>query len=284
MAAASASLFPLGSVVTKRHGRAYFIALALLTPALPAQSHDFWIEPASFTPGAGRAIAVELKVGEFFTGDSLPRNARATELFATFHDASGPPKSLPGTDGMAPAGQYIGTSDHTVLLAFSGGGGMVELPPERFTPYLLAHGLEWVEAERTTRGEDQQPARERFHRYAKSLLTGRSADAVAGRVVGQKLEIVPDGDPTQEMNPSFTARLLWQGKPLPGCLVIARSHTDPLHPRQARSDADGQFRLDLDQGGIWLLQAVWMERAGWFSRHEWESHWASLTFLKPESQ
>lgn len=265
-------------------GRAVLLCTALFAQAFSARAHDFWIEPASFTLGAGRAIAIDLKVGEFFIGDTLPRNAGAIDLFAAFHDASGPPRPLTGTDGIAPAGQFAGAADRTLLLAFSGGGGTVELPPERFTSYLLAHGLEWVRAERKARGEDRQPARERFHRYAKSLLSGHSAAPVASRVINQTLEIVPDGDPTRDASPTFSARLFWKGAPLKNCLIIARPRNDPLHPRQARSGEGGRFHLDLDQSGIWLLQAVWMERAGWFSPYEWESHWASLTFLKPEPQ
>jgi len=262
--------------------RAATLILALLLPIQCASAHDFWIEPGSYRPGAGVALPVNLMVGELFIGDALPRNSASIELFALYLGLTAPPRAVIGTDGIAPAGFVLVDDARTTLLAFSGAGGVTELPPDRFTAYLRSHGLEWVEVERKAREEEAKAARERFHRHAKVLFTATSADAVAGRVLGQILEIVPDGDPTQDASPSFSGKILWRGEPLAGCLILARSYSDPLNALQSRSDAAGRFSLPLARGGVWLLQTVWMERAGWFSGQDWESHWSSLTFLKPE--
>jgi len=262
--------------------RAAVLVLALLLPIRCATAHDFWIEPASYRPGAGFALPVNLMVGELFTGDALPRDDSSIRLFALYPGLTAPPRAVIGTDGITPGGTVLVDGARTALLAFSGAGGVTELPPDRFTAYLRSHGLEWVEVEQKARGEESETAREHFHRHAKALLTAAAPDAVAGRVLGQTLEIVPDGDPTQDASPSFSGRILWRGEPLAGCLMIARLYSDPLNALQSRSDAAGRFSLPLAQGGVWLLQAVWMERAGWFSGQDWESHWSSLTFLKPE--
>lgn len=257
------------------------LAAALLV-AGPAPAHDFWIEPSHFTPGAGAAVAIDLKVGEEFIGDSVPRRAGATDLFI-LQLADGAPRPISGADGLSPAGMIAAEGGRTALIAYSGAGGTVTLAPDRFERYLESHGLEWVIHERATRHESLEPGRENFYRHAKTLLGGAVADPfLGGKPLGQRLEILVDGDPTQDRTPGVSGRVLWQGDPLAGGLLIARAKDDPRHAQSVRTGTDGRFSLPLRRGGIWLLQIVWMERAGWFSNEDWQSHWSSLTFQKPE--
>ena len=57
-------------------------------------------------------------------------------------------------------------------MAYSSTGSVVELPADRFEAYLEQYGLDEIISERLQRGEDTEPARECFYRYAKALLTG----------------------------------------------------------------------------------------------------------------
>lgn len=259
---------------------AWAFGLALLL-AGSAFAHDFWIEPSSFTPGAGTAVTIDLKVGEEFVGDSVPRHARTIDRFELYagNDA---PRPISGADGLSPAGTVIADGERGTLVAYSGAGGTVTLTADRFEDYLKSHGLEWVVRERASRNESLKPGRENFYRHAKTLLGGVSADpSLGGKGLGQTLEILVDGDPTQDRTPTVTGRVLWHGSPLVGGLMIARASADPRHPQSVRTGPDGRFSVSLQHGGIWLLQIVWMERAGWFSGEDWQSHWSSLTFQKP---
>ena len=256
--------------------------LALLL-AGPVFAHDFWIEPSSFTPGAGTAVAIDLKVGEEFVGDSVPRRARTIDRFE-FYTGGNTPQPISGADGLSPAGTIMADGGRTMLIAYSGAGGTVTLPADRFTSYLESHGLEWVIRERATRSETPKPGLENFYRHAKTLLGGAVADPSLGsKALGQTLEILVDGDPTHDRAPLVTGRVLWHGRPLVGGLLIARASADPRHPQSIRTDTQGRFSLTVDHGGIWLLQIVWMERTGWFSSEDWQSHWSSLTFEKPHT-
>ena len=71
-------------------------------------------------------------------------------------------------------------------------------------------------------------------------------------------------------------RLLYQGVPLEGALVMALSQADK--PAQhARTDRDGRVVFPLDRG-VWLIKAVHMIPATAGSGADWESIWSSLTF------
>lgn len=256
--------------------------LLVLSLRPPAGAHDFWIEPASFRPGAGTALAIGLRVGENFIGDPVPRNSAAIDRFDLRPGPDGGPVAIAGADGISPAGFVRVDGRRTVLITYDGGGGRLEMPADRFDAYLRQHGLEPALAARAARGEAAMLGRERFHRHAKALLTGAAADPVATRPTGLTLDIVPDRDPTQDPGP-LAGRILWRGGPLAGVLVQARRRDDPMRILSARSDDQGRFTLPLDRGGVWLLMAVWMVRGGWFDADDWHSHWSSLTFLRPET-
>ncbi len=75
-------------------------------------------------------------------------------------------------------------------------------------------------------------------------------------------------------------RLLYEGKPLAGALVMAlqRGRPDKV---TARTDAKGRAVLKLDRPGFWLVKAVQMIPAPADAGADWESFWASLTFALP---
>ncbi|MGR3709415.1 MAG: hypothetical protein ACU0A9_08220, partial [Alterinioella nitratireducens] len=57
--------------------RSICAAFVLALPALPAASHEFWIEPLAFQVAPGDPLEARLRVGESFEGPSysyLPRN------------------------------------------------------------------------------------------------------------------------------------------------------------------------------------------------------------------
>ncbi len=77
-------------------------------------------------------------------------------------------------------------------------------------------------------------------------------------------------------------RLLYQGRPLAGALIVAFQHDRAQEEKSmARSDTDGRVRLPLRRAGRWLVKAVHMVPAPPGSGAEWESLWASLTFEMP---
>jgi uncharacterized GH25 family protein len=250
--------------------------------AQPATAHDFWIEPGSHTPALGEAVSVRLRVGEHFRGDPVPRPApQGLHRFVLADTRGGPAASVPGRPGAEPAGQVRLPQPGRYVIGHHGKPIAIELPAEVFNPYLKEEGLDAVIQARAARGQTDTPGREIYSRHAKSLLkVGRAADsdgAPPDRVLGFVLELVVEAWPLASSGSALLVRLLLDGQPLAGALVMALRHDAPSRRLEQRSDADGRVQLALDGAGPWLVKAVHMRAAPADSGADWESLWASLT-------
>ncbi len=240
---------------------------ALLAFATALGAHDFWIEPSAFAPAAGATVAVRLRSGEHLEGKPVVRSSTWIERFVVRQD--GREQAVDGIEGSDPAGWLIASGTSPAVIAYRSRPSMLTLAAARFTAYLREHGLERIVEIRAKRGDTTKPGRELFSRCAKAQLRG-----VVREPVGLRYEIVADAQSAT----TFRGRVLFEGKPLAGALVVAQSKRNPVAPLSARSDANGAFAFTLDQRGLWLIKSVHMVEAPAKSGAEWESLWASLTF------
>jgi Domain of unknown function (DUF4198) len=243
------------------------LAAALLAAAA-LQAHDFWIEPSAFHPPPGAVVSVSLRVGEHFAGDPVPHSP-LIERFVLIQD--GREREISGPDGRDPAGWIQIDGRSPAVIAYRSKPSYVELPADRFEAYLREHGLERILALRARRGERSEPGRELFSRCAKSLLGGSVT-----RPAALPYEIVPE-DATLSVAP-FRGRVLFEGKPLAGALVVATYRDDPRVRLKMRSNPEGRFAFSSPRRGVWLITSVHMIEASRFSKGDWESLWASMTF------
>lgn len=249
--------------------------------------HDFWIRPTTMRPARDALIGATLLVGDHFPGEAYPRKESGIESFT----ATGPDgKSTPvvGREAKSPAGLFRCTSDGLWTLAYRGKRNHVELEPAKFEAYLKEKGLEKVSEVRVKAGQSDKPGREVFSRCAKSIV--RVGDAAPGapsgfdRIIGQRLELVAQADPTAISAPgSLGVTLLFEGKPLAGALVIARCEQDDTLHASGRTGEDGAVTLAIARAGVWMVTAVEMVKAPPEAEADWESLWASLTFATADA-
>ena len=282
----------------RHRAHAAFIAILIVAAGSGLAAHDFWLEPSTFAPGVDEAVRIHLRIGERFAGESLARNGSLIEKFVLV----GPSGERPvlGRDGMDPAGLVRLDAPGIWFVGYRSRPSAVELPPEKFEQYLREEGLEHIIQERVARKESLLPVRERFSRSVKSLLRFGGDQAVQGydRALGMTLEFVLDADPARASGGRVPVRLLRDGRPLPGALVVAyrrdssatssgaanqgragesRNANDTKEALRARTDKDGRIVLPVSSG-VWLLKSVYMERAAAGSGADWESVWSALTF------
>ncbi len=159
----------------------------------------------------------------------------------------------------------------------------MSLDARKFEDYLREEGLERIVAERARRGETEKPSRELFSRCAKALLfAGEGPVGGEDRALGFTLELLAEQDPyALRAGSELPVRLLFEGKPLEGALVVAIPHGEPRESLSQRTDRSGRVRLRLPREGAWLVKAVHMVPAPADSGADWRSLWASLTFEMP---
>jgi hypothetical protein len=256
-----------------------WVAALLLVLARPAVAHDLWIEPTTFTPEPGQPVGVRLRVGVDLIGDPLARDAALIDRFVWVEAAQS--RDIPGRQRGDPAGIARARSAGLAVIGYHSRPSRVELPTEKFDDYLREEGLDQVLASRqASAGGARAGTRELFFRCAKSLLrVGASGSAGGDRVLGFPLELVAERDPyASPESEELPVRLVYEGQPLAGALVVAINRSAGLQRVSARTDAAGRVRLGLRGGGMWLVKAVHMVAAPPGADADWSSYWASLTF------
>lgn len=254
---------------------ACLVALA----AVPARSHDLWLEPSTFSAKVNEAVHVSLRVGEHFKGEPVPRDPARIERFVII----GPEGERPvvGKEGDDPAGMTRASQAGVHAVGYVTRPVHLELEAEKFESYLKEKGFERIIEERARLGESKKAGREDYSRSIKSLI--RVGDAgVEGfdRALGLPLELVPVQNPfAVKAGDKIAFRLLLNGKPLSGALVDTTSKRgeSTAPPQSARTDERGEVTFTAGGPGTWLLCAVHMERLT-TETAEWRSTWTSLTF------
>lgn len=252
----------------------------IVLAASSLHAHDFWLEPASFRP-VRSPLAVRLLVGEDFVGDPLPRNPAHIRSFV----AHGPQEETPvaGRVGADPAGFVSVEMPGLYVIGYRSHRSTITLDATTFEGYLASEGLERVSALRAERGQSQAGATEVYSRCAKSLVAAGDTDRVATDVsLGFTLELVAEGNPYLLIpGDELPVRLLYEGTPLEGALVVAFNRHTPAQQLAFRTDCQGRGALRLPRGGVWLVKTVHMIPAPGDTGADWESLWASLTFELP---
>lgn len=266
-----------------RQGLAKWIGLIVFTLSVtvPVAAHDFWIEPTSYLPEAGKIIGIRARVGDGFLGDPVPRDSSILEQMVV-DDASGR-RPVIGRDGADPAGLLRVVAPGLHVIGYFGKPSRVELAANKFNTYLQEEGLDRVASARARLNQSDSGVRELFTRCAKTLvLLGTPSPDQRDRALGCALELVAERNPyALEPGQALPVRLTYEGNPIEGALVVAMNRRRVSEKISARSDRDGRVRLVLPVGGTWLIKAVHMVPAPATADADWSSYWASLTFELP---
>lgn len=261
----------------QRHPRILLAALLVAALGIPLAGHDFWIEPSTFEPPVDSVVRIGLRVGPGFEGaEPVARNSAAIEAF--FVAGPNGRQDVIGRDGYNPAGLFRVSAPGTLVVGYRSKPSSVKLDAAAFEKYLKEEGLERIVEARAKSGRSTADVAEVFSRSVKSvLLAGDGARDGHDRVLGLTLELVPERHPASlSADRRMPLRLLYQGKPLEGAMVMALSQANKpsLH---ARTDRNGRVVFPLDSG-VWMIKAVHMVAAPPASGADWESIWSSLTF------
>jgi hypothetical protein len=249
--------------------------------AIPLAAHSLYIMPQKFDVPSGETIVVSVHNGDSFpAGDEAPDPSRLMDARLV----------MDGKVSVIEDFRALGKATHGAVRIGKAGAGWLavrtrprtlQLEAAKFERYLREEGLEDVLEWRAKHGESQQPGRERYSKYAKSLIVSGEPRGILPDVLGMEFEFVLEADPSQiQTGGLLPVRLLWHGKPARG-VQVERAWSGSAgggHAIAGRTGSDGRIRIPLDRPGKWRLHAVAMERAAEQAVAEWESYWASVTF------
>lgn len=253
--------------------------------ARPLAAHEFWISPEEYTVAYGGEIKAEIRVGQDFKGAAYPYIEKNFERFELLQGETAVP--VEGVIGDRPAlamaapGEGLVTVVHQTreyLLTYSDW--------KTFEAFVTHKGFDWALERHLERGYSKERVRERYVRFAKSLVTVGDG-AGQDREVGMLTEIVALANPyAGDLDGVFPVRVLYEGEPRGDAQVEVFRKTPDGTVTVAfyRTDAAGEAVIEVTPGSEYLVDAVVMREleTGEADGPKWESLWASLTFRVPE--
>ena len=123
---------------------------------------------------------------------------------------------------------------------------------------MKEEGLTHVIDARTRSGDDKKAARERYTKYAKSLLLAGAPNDVYKKVVGLPIEIIPERDPyAVKPGEALPVRVLLRGAPAAGLEIRTASPSGKIESSGTTS-SDGRLSIRLSAAGPYRLHALHM--------------------------
>ena len=260
--------------------RVVLILGVLASTGIRLAAHDFWLAATPWQPGS--RVTITANIGETFpvpTDNVKPEGVERWRLYGPGGEITADHEFR--RDGPMLAADVVLPVPGAYLATMTTAASVEQMKGPLFNSYLVEEGLDWVLTARRAAGVSEEPATERFARYAKIVFrNGFGSGAHLTRPVGFLAEFVPMTDPTiLRAGQLLTVQLLADGKPVPGAAVTARA-SGGGHPIMGRTDASGHVTLPIDREGAWLVRTVHMipgAQAG-VSGVEWDSYWATLAF------
>jgi uncharacterized GH25 family protein len=249
---------------------------------LSVLAHDMWLIPDQFILREGRAISVRVATGDLFPASD---SAVAPERVVSFKlvSASGEANASPvRTNEKFLIADVAPDQPGNYLVALALKPRFIKLAAKDFREYLEHEGLTQIITTRRRQGRSESEAREFYTKFAKALLqVGGRNDNTYARVVGHRIEIVPQVNPYElKVGDTLPVNVLFEGKPLADVQVGAGYDRFGKQGFSftTRTDNNGLAKIPLANAGRWFVHVLHMQPAADPKEAEWESFWATLTF------
>lgn len=254
------------------------LPMALLWVAGLAQAHDTWVLPQRFDPVPGEPLVVRLSSGEGLAPKVVPRQTTVDSLRLVQAGGRREPVQLDRGKTSVQA-RFEAPAPGLACLAASSDESEIRIEPRLVNLYLKEihppAGIMEAWKRQQARGE---PWIERYAKDAKACLRIGPGDdgwpALAN--LGQRLELVPQRDPTRlVVGDELVLVLTLDGQPAPD--VALRLIAEGRPERVQRTDAQGRARFRLAAPGTHLVAATVLRQPG-ADGAPWTSRFATLGF------
>lgn len=269
--------------------RSFFLALvAVMSSAIAAQAHEFWISPKSYQVAPGEPIEAHIRNGQNFKGGALSYLPRDTERFDIVMGRD----SYPVTTriGDRPAVNQTVPKEGLAVIVHETKDNLVSYSEwEKFVNFVTHKDAAWTLDEHQRRGLPEKGFRESYRRYAKSLVAvgnGEGKDAP----MGLRTEIVAIWNPYTKtkaiLEKGMPVRVLFEFEPKGDAQieVFDRAPDGTVTTETYRTDFDGVAVFPVQAGHEYQVDSVALiptSNDDATAGPVWHSLWANLTFAIP---
>jgi uncharacterized GH25 family protein len=245
-------------------------------------AHDFYILPDAFSVTPKSTVRLGFHNGDSFPESEVsPTIARVKDAQLVTAGGAVPIQNIQVSGKRAIGTVLVPEGVGNFLLSVHTAPNFIELAPDKFLAYLKEEGLANVINWRREHRDTAKPGRERYSKFAKSLLVSGAPNDFYKHTVGFPIEIVPEANPyTLHAGSQLPVRIMFRGEPAAGLQLETawsgegKSKTTVI----GRTDSAGRITVPLSAAGKWRLHSLMMERYAESATADWESFWASLTF------
>jgi uncharacterized protein DUF4198 len=258
--------------------------MTVLLAAPVARAHDFYLIPATSSPGSTDTLDVTLHVSDVFPGEPAAWRTKQTREFFMLDgvgrlDLMGSP-----VRGEPPKARVLLRSEGTIVIALVSEPSYIEMEPAEFKKYLRHEGHDEILTMRKEMQASGAPGRERYSRYVKTLVdaNGEGSD-VSLATLGLTIEIVPEARPA-DLRPGdrLPVRAYFEGAPYAGGYLCAthagysKGHDD--YAWCGRLDGEGRAQVPIPAPGWQIVRTTRMRALAGDEKADWVSYWGALTF------
>jgi uncharacterized GH25 family protein len=280
--------------VSHRFDSASFATLLMgLIYGVPAEAHDFWVQPAEYwlQPQIASSITLQVGHGPFRQRSPIPLS-RIMRFGAI--GPGGVENDLRGTlhlGGGADDGAFTFLQPGAyVLVLETDNHAQSHLPAIRFNDYLKVEGLTPALEQRERLHQADRDGSEIYSRQAKAIVQIGPPDANSQiqvtRPLGLPLEIVPEANPYARPQPrALPVRVIYEGQSLEGALVKLTHLESDAAPLEAQlTDRMGRATFVMPTEGSWLLNVIWTKPLPRSRETDFETIFSSLSFGFPSTR
>ncbi|HPF39042.1 MAG TPA: DUF4198 domain-containing protein [Phycisphaerae bacterium] len=261
-----------------------FVFLLAIVVSRPAFAVDSWliVESDVVDPGADTWIAF-VTGDRFPIGDGIVDPARVEGLMSVHGRQKRLIEGLKAEDdAVAVRRVFDAPGYHALGLTLT--PRVTTLDGDIFDQYLIEERANEALRMRRESGARHEPVRERYTKYAKTILQVGAPEAEDDgwmRPIGQRLELVPLTNPTLwQSGETVQIQVLLDGHPWPEVPVSAghagqRTREDVV---RTRTNERGVASIRLSQSGHWYAKAHLIRPYDGLGEYEWESFWTTYTF------
>ena len=259
--------------------------LALLC-AVPAASHEFWIEPQQYQVESEAPLEAQLKNGENFNGINL---AWFQNRFTRFEIIQGDNVTpVDGRMGDTPALKTTAPTEGLLVIAHETTESTITYKEwEKFLRFVEHKDFDDAVSTHEAEGWSKEEFGEVYTRHAKALVAvGEGAGH--DRPLGMETEFVALSNPyTKDFGGSMHVAVTYQGSPRVDAQVevFERAPDESVTVSLYRTDSKGEARIPVKPGHAYLFDAVVLRPSPIAGTEErapvWETLWAALTFAVP---